>query len=98
MGFGSNAANLYGLGDDAEDLLFAHDAPLSGQFAKQWKLRVMAQGVALKEIAKAALRRLLAYKKSSSYTDLEVGESVLFYKASDRESARVARPSPDSGL
>ena len=60
---------------------------MTRHFAQQWKLRVMAQGVALKEIAKAALRRLLAYNKSSSYADLKVGESVLFYKASDRESA-----------
>ena len=47
-------------------------------FAQQWKLRVLAQGVALKGIAKAALRRLLAYNKSSSYADLKVGESALF--------------------
>ena len=38
---------------------------LSGRFAQQWKLRVMAQKAALKEVAHGKLRRLLTYKKSS---------------------------------
>ena len=43
--FGSNPADRYGWRDGKDGgLLFAQDTPPSGQFAQQWKLRVMAQG------------------------------------------------------
>ena len=40
--FGSNPVDLFGLGDKDEDLLFAQDTSLSGQFA-QVGLSEMAQ-------------------------------------------------------
>ena len=62
--FGPSTADLFGLGDDDEDLLFVHEARLSGQFARQWGLRIMAQGGALKEATNSELRHLLAYDRS----------------------------------
>ena len=60
MVFGSNPADGYGWGGKDGDLTFAEDAPLSGQFAQRWKLRMVAQEAAQKEIANSRLRRLLA--------------------------------------
>ena len=45
--FGPNPADLHGWGDRDEDLAFAQDTSLSGQFVQQWKLRMMAQEAAL---------------------------------------------------
>ena len=60
MVFGSNPLDLFGRGAKDEDLLFAQGTSLSGQFVKQWELRMMAQEAALKEVAQRNLRRLLA--------------------------------------
>ena len=49
--FGSNPADNFGWGDEDEDLLFAQDASLPEQFVAKWKLCMMAQEAALKEIA-----------------------------------------------
>ena len=63
---GSNPAELVGWGDKNEDQTFARDTSLSGQFAQQWKLRVMAQEAALKEIADRRFRRLMTFNKAST--------------------------------
>ena len=84
--FGANPVDLYGWDDSEDDLLFAQDTSVSGQFVQQWKLRMMAQEAALKEIANSKLRRLLAFNKTFNCTDVKVGDSVLFYKAPHRKS------------
>ena len=62
--FGSNPVDFFGWEDGGDDLLFAQDASLAGQFVRQWKLRMQAQEAALKEVANSKLRRLLAHKKT----------------------------------
>ena len=79
--FGSNPADNFGWGDEDEDLLFAQDTSLSGQFVANWKLRMLAQEAALKEIANSKLRRILAFNNSFESVDVKVGDEVLFYKA-----------------
>ena len=51
MVFESNPVDLFGWKEKDEDPLFAQVTSLSGQFAQQWKLRMMAQEEALKEVA-----------------------------------------------
>ena len=53
--FGSNPVGPYGWGDQDENLLFEQDSSVSGQFAQQWKLRMMAEEAALKEAANSKL-------------------------------------------
>ena len=48
---------------------------------------MMAQEAALEEAAKSKLRRLLAYNKSSSCRDVQIGDTVLIYKSTKRKSA-----------
>ena len=67
---GSNPADNFGWGEEDEDLLYAQDTSLSGQFAAQWKLRMLAQKAALKEIANGKLRRILAFKNSLDSVDV----------------------------
>ena len=76
--FGSNPMDLYGWDDSEDDLLFAQDASISGQFVQQWQLRIRAQEAALKEIANSKLRRLLAYNKTFESVDSKEGDVVLF--------------------
>ena len=60
---------FFGWGDGDVDLLFAQDAPMSGQFVPptlQSKLRIMAQGASLKLADNTLLNR----------TDVKVGDSV----------------------
>ena len=64
---------VFGWEDKDEDLAFVRDTSVSGQFAQQWKLRMMAQGAPLEEIGDSELRRLLAHGKSSGGADVEVG-------------------------
>ena len=64
MVFGSNPVNLFGCERQDEDLLFAQDASLPGQFVQQRELRMMAQEAALKVVAIGKLRRLSARNKS----------------------------------
>ena len=45
--FGSNKVDPSGWDDPDENLLFSQDTSVSGQFARQWELRMMAQGAAL---------------------------------------------------
>ena len=66
------------------DLMFAQETFISGQFDLNWKLRVMAQEAALKEMARSKLRRQLAHDRSFNRADAEVGDSVLLYKAVNR--------------
>ena len=87
MVFRSNPMDLFGWEGQDEDLLFAQDTSLAGQFAQQWKLRMQAREATLGEIAKSKLRRLLAQNKSFNCTDVAVGDSVLFYKAKSRKSS-----------
>ena len=47
---GSDHVDLFGWGDKDKDPLFAKDASPSGQFADKWKLRLMAQEAAPKEV------------------------------------------------
>ena len=57
---GPNPVDLYGWGDQDEDSFCAQGASVSWPFAQPWKLRVMAQEAASKEVAKRKLRRRLA--------------------------------------
>ena len=75
---GSNPVDLYGWENEDKDLTIAQGASLSSQFAQRWKLRMMEQGAALKEIACRRLRRLLAYNKSFNCTDVKIGDTVRF--------------------
>ena len=70
MVFASNPADLYGWAGKDEHSAFAQETSKSGQFAPQWKLCMMAQEGALKKIADTRLRRLLAYYKSFTCTDV----------------------------
>ena len=87
MVFGSDLADFFGRADKDEDPTFAQDAPPSGQFAQQWELRMVAQEEALGEIAAGRLRRLLAFNKSFTCTDVKIGATALFYKVHRKESA-----------
>ena len=69
MVFGSNPADLFGRDDSEEDLLFAQDTSLAGQFVNQWKPRMRAEEATLKEVANIKLRRLLAYNKLAQAGD-----------------------------
>ena len=62
--FGSNPADNFGWGDGDEDLLFAQDASPSGQFVARWKLQMMEQEAAMREIAYGKSRRILAFNNS----------------------------------
>ena len=86
MVFGSNPVDLSGWEDKDEDLVFAQDTPLSGQFAHQWKLRMMAQEAALNEIASSKLRRSLAFNKSCACADVKIGDAILCNKAQRKKS------------
>ena len=84
MVFESSQADLFGWEDKDEDLMFAQDTFVAGQFARQWKLRMRAQEAPLKGSANGYLRRVIAYNKSFSCTGVSVGGSVLFRKAQSR--------------
>ena len=66
MVFGSNPVDLFGWDDSDEELLFAQDTSLVGQFANhsgnligrtsEWKLRMRAQEATLREVANSKLR------------------------------------------
>ena len=47
---------------------------------------MMARDAALKEIANGRLRRLLAFNKSLTCTDVKTGDAVLFYSAQSKKS------------
>ena len=84
LAFGSYPADRYGWEDNDDDLLLSQDTSASGQFAQQWKLRMMAQEAALKEVANSKLRRQMAHNKTFNCTDIKVGDTVLFYEAPRR--------------
>ena len=87
MVFGSGPADSFRRGDGKDGaLLFAQGPLLSVQFVQQWKLRMMAQGAALKEVANSKLRRPLAYNESSKCTDARIGDAALLRKAVNRKS------------
>ena len=48
---------------------------------------MMAQEAALKESAASKLRRLSAFNKSFTCTDVEIGDTVLCYKTQKKKSA-----------
>ena len=83
--------DLYKWEDKDEDLTFAQDTSLSGEFVQQWKLRMMAQEAAPKEIAISRLRRSLAYNKSFNCRGVQIGDTVLIYKSTKRKSAPRSR-------
>ena len=65
----------------------AQGTPLPGQLAQQWKLHMMEQEAALKQIATSRLRRLLARNESFTCTDGKIGGAVLSDKAQSKEGA-----------
>ena len=83
---GSNPVDLFGWGDRDEDLTFAQDTSLSGQFAQQWGPRVMAHEAALKYVASRRPRQLLASDKSFAGTGVKIGNTVLSYKVPGKQS------------
>ena len=82
-------SDFFGLGDGDEDLLFAQDTSLAGQFVQPWKLRTRAQEATLKEAADGKIRRLLARNETFNCAEIDVGDIVLFYKAQNRESLQI---------
>ena len=87
MVLGSTPAELLEWEDMDEDLTFAQDTSVSGQFAQQWKLRMMEQEAALGEVADGKPRRLLAYNKSFSCTGVKIGGASLSRKTVNKKSA-----------
>ena len=87
---GPSPVDLYGCEEEDEDLTFAQDISLSGQFA-QLKLRMMAQEAALKEAASGRLRRMLALNKSFTCTYAKIGAAGLVFKAQSKKSAPQRR-------
>ena len=87
MVFGSNPVGLFGWEDRDEDLAVARDTSFSGQFAQRWKLRMMAQGAALKGIANSRLRRLLARNGPFPCGNVEIGDTAPFYEGRSQGSA-----------
>ena len=73
MVFGSNPVDLFGWEGGDEDMLFAQDTSLAGQFVNQRKLRMRAQEATLKEIANSKLRRLLARNQTFNCAEIDVG-------------------------
>ena len=69
---------MWGDGKDG-GLLFPRHAALPGQLVRQWEPRMMAQEAGSKEVAISKLRQLLAYTKSSKCTDVQIGDTALFY-------------------
>ena len=74
---GPNQADPFGWDEKDEDLFFSQDNPVSGRFAQQRKLRMMAQEAALKEVASSKLRRLLAYDRLFNCADVKIGDTAL---------------------
>ena len=60
MVFGTNPADSFRWKDKGEDLTSTQDFSPSGKSAQRWKPRMMEHEEALREIANAKLRRLLA--------------------------------------
>ena len=87
MIFGSSAADNFGWRYEDEELLFYQETSLSGQLVTQWKLRMLAQEAALREIANGKLRRILAFNNSFDCVDVRVGDQVRFHRAPSRKSS-----------
>ena len=81
----------FGRTDNDDDLFFAQGASLFGQFAHEWKLRVLAQETDRKNLAEIKSRRLLAQTKSFNCASAQVGNSVLSYQTSNRGSSPQRR-------
>ena len=75
--FWSKPVGVHKWEEKDEAVTLADDTSLSGQFAQHWKLRIMAQEAALKEIADGRLRRALAFNESFSRADVKIGDTVL---------------------
>ena len=58
----------------------ARDASLAGEFAQQWKLRMLAQGATLRGAADGKMRRLSAISRPPNFTDVEIGVSAFFLR------------------
>ena len=87
MAFGSNSpVDSFGWDGGEEDLTFAEDIPLAGQFVQQWKLRVRAQEATMREIARSKLRRLLAHSKTFNCEEIDVRVMAPSYKARNRKT------------
>ena len=84
LGFGSNPADLHVWRDGGDDLLFVQETSISGQFAQQWRLRMMARKAALREMANSESRRLFAHARLFDCPDVKVGDWALFYKSVNR--------------
>ena len=75
------------MGEKDEDLTFAQDTSLSGQFGRQRRLRMVAQEAAPREIASSRLRRLLAFNNSPTFADVKIGDAALSNKAQRKKRA-----------
>ena len=78
MASGSNPADLYDWEDKDKDPTFAQETLTSGQFAQQWKLRIMAQEAALE---------LSAYTKAFTCTYVKISETANFYNTQEKKRA-----------
>ena len=73
---GSDPGDPKGGGDDDEDLLFAQDPSLSGQFVQQWKSPILAPEAALQGVANNKLRRAQTQNKSPNCSIVNVRDSA----------------------
>ena len=95
MASGSDPADLFEWEDKDAHLLFAQDVSQSGRFAQQWKLRMMAQGAALKKVANNKLPRLLVCTEFFNCTNVQICDTSLSYKTANRKSAPRRRGPAD---
>ena len=97
IALGSNPADLFGREDGGEDMMFAQDTALAGQFVNQWKIRAEAQEATRAVIANNKLRWLLAFNKTFNCAEIDVGDMALFHKAQNRESSFIRRRTGRTG-
>ena len=84
---GHDPVDLFGREAGDEDLMFAQDTSLAGQFVQQLELRRKAQGATLEEIGNGGLRRFLSHNKTFNCAEIDVSDMALFYEKQNRKSS-----------
>ena len=92
MVLGPNPTDLFGWEVSDEDLMFARDTSLAGQFVQQRKLRLRAQEPALKGVANSKLRRPHPFDRSSNCADINFGDRASFAKRRVLKALLVGAP------
>ena len=86
-----NRTDSYTRKDDDSNLDSVYDTSTSGQFAQQWKLRALAQGATLKEIAKIRLRRFVLRNGTPECTNAHAAGPIIRYELFGREPSAKRR-------